>query len=183
MPFIYQYTGPNLRGAKKEMRKAIDAALKNHRRRFMPRHFTPAAFSLYPVEYLTNNLRSQSTISPQRRAAIKLRFDTTPASQWAELRQEITSEFAQGRSNPNRLLPLVDTGIMRQMVLIQHVQFQGSLDARKMMINVPLYINSPFGITNKRAALEAIRSDEGKVFGQVADKAIQQFANTQTLRR
>tara|TARA_R110000824_G_scaffold28435_2_gene95543 strand:- start:14392 stop:14934 length:543 start_codon:yes stop_codon:yes gene_type:complete len=180
MSLVYQYTGPNLRGAKKEMRKAIDAALKNHRRRFMPRHFTPRAFTLYPAEYQQNSTRKDTA---HRAAAIRARFDATPRSEWEQLRLDIQAKFDQNRANPNRLLPLVDTGIMRQMVLLQHATFQGSLNARKMLLTVPWYIVSPEGVANKRAALEVIRRDEGTVFAKVADKRIQKYANTKTRKR
>lgn len=181
MSLVYQYTGPNLRGAKKEMRKAIDAALVNHRRRFMPRHFTPRAFTFYPVQYQKTPTSAASTA--HRSAAIRARFESTPPSEWEQLRIDIQSEFDQRRANPNRLLPLVDTGIMRQMVLLQHATFAGSLNARKMMLPVPWYIVSLEGIANKRAALEVIRRDEGTVFAKVADKAIQRYANTKTRKR
>ena len=182
MSLVYQYTGPNLRGAKKEMRKAIDAALINHRRRFMPRHFTPDAFSRYPLEYQRLNVAGRAQAA-HRAAAIRARFDATPPEQWDQLRRDIQSEFDRRRNDPNRLLPLVDTGIMRQMVLLQHATFSGSLNARKMLLNVPWYISSPIGIANKRAALEVIRRDEGTVFAKVADKAIQRYANTKTRKR
>jgi len=180
MALVYQYTGPNLRGAKKEMRKAIDASLANHRRRFMPRHFTPLAFTLYPLQYQKNPTRKDTA---HRAAVIRARFDSTPRSEWKRLRGDIQSEFDRRRANPNRLLPLVDTGILRQMVLLQHATFAGSLNARKMLLTVPWYIVSPEGVANKRAALEVIRRDEGTVFAKVADKAIQRYLNTKTRKR
>jgi hypothetical protein len=178
---VYEYTGPNLRGAKKEMRKAIDSALANHRRRFMPRHFTTYAFSLYPLQY--QKTPTSAAASARRGAAIRARFESTPRSEWEQLRRDIQSEFDRRRANPNRLLPLVDTGIMRQMVLLQHATFAGSLNARKMMLTVPFYIVSLEGIANKRGALEIIRRDEGTVFARVADKAIQRYSNTKTRKR
>lgn len=178
----YQYSGPNLRGIKKAMRKVLDATLANHRKRFMPRHFTQGAYARYPAEYQKIGAGIQAQRA-HRAAAIRLRFDATPPEQWGQLRAEIQSEMDRRRVNPNRLLPLVDTGLMREMVLIGHATFQGSLNARRMMLTVPFYISSTTGIATKRAALEVVRSDEGRVFAKFADRKIQQFANTKTLRR
>lgn len=179
MSIVYQYSGPNLRGAKKEMRKAIDAALTNHRQRFLPRHFDRGAFARYPLQYQQINVggRRQAAI---RAAAIKRRFDETPAEQWAELRVAIQNEFDRRRANPNRLLPLVDTGALYNNVMFSAPKFQGSLNARKMVLTVPVWINSPTGIADKRAALQVIRQDEIQIFAKIADRKIQQFANTKT---
>ncbi len=180
------WTGPRLsgRGSITAMKRVLDGALVNHRRRFLPGHFTKSAFARYPNEYRQSGKNAKfrrgqafgaklRAASPAERRKIFENIKKTRMEQ-ARLRRN-------GRADTKNEIPLVLTGRGRGAILSGFVRFTGPVDRRSMVLQPPFYwfFNPPKQI-NKVLAVEAVRESESDEFTRVADGLLQQFLDTNT---
>jgi hypothetical protein len=182
-------TPPSGRGAARIMKAAFDVALANHRRKFLPRHFTAAARSLYPSEYAASK-RSRKSL--ERAAAIKRRFADMSDSERREYRRRMATQN-KARSldvardglrviDRDNELPLVFTGRSRNAILNGATTLTGPAATRRMQFNPPFYffINNrmPGGLLfNKVEAVQALRTEEEDEFVRSAQDIIDRDIN------
>ena len=160
---------------------AIDAALLNHRSKFLPRHFQRDAPSRYAPAYDKSGPRTVKETWAQRWARM------TPAQQaarLADLRSQRTGARVakmQGGMQKAAKLPLVASGQLRAAVISGGYSFANAAQSRTMIIPTPFYVDfwKP-GQMHKKAALSVISADEVQAFAVVAEKELQRQIEEKT---
>jgi len=186
---------------------AVDEALLNHRKRFLPMHFTREAKSRYPKEYEfatpgPNPKNKLATLAAQSREAVSAYlkaagpagraayFSEAAARKRAALAAAVTAgrghistgtrERTRDRRNE---IPLFDTGAMKSLVLGGTAVLAGSATKRTLRISVPLtYANVSRktwkgGALNKTKAVQAVTPEEVDGFASIANAALQTAFN------
>jgi len=180
-------TGPSFdRGTTAaQAKRAVDAALANHRRQFLPFHFQPGALSRYPEAY--QDWKPNASKREKARAEISAKIDAMSPDRRAQfladkrakigdLAQRYPEVGITGKRDRKRTRPLVETGRAEQAILHGFAEFTGPLARRRLVLQPPWYFlitSRGQGQTHdKVAAVEAIAADENETFAKVADEAL-----------
>jgi len=179
-----KYESPDMsrHGIGKVLKQALDAALLNHRKTYLPKHFQTQAISRYPTEY------AGATARQRQMMGLRKRFENLTESERVKLRQYLAERMAsktpktvsgkEGSLDPNNSIPLYETGRMSRIVTSTGPAIFGQdVGNRRMSIqNLPFYadLNKPKGI-NKQVAMTAIHPEEEEAFQKILDARLQEF--------
>ena len=193
MGFKITHKGPEFKGqvAGKKIKAALDKALLNHRRKFLPRHFEPEARRLYPDAYEGNKPnRKQIQRGEQMRQKIaamtrseRKEFFAKKARQNKNRRETARQRHGVGKvKDKNNKIPLYYTGRSKNAILNGHAEMQGPVARRRMKLTHPYYFfiknKMPDGtMFDKVAAVKAMRPKEDREFGKILDQEIQKYLN------
>ena len=176
-------------------KKALQSAFRFHRWKYLPFHFSKAAFLRYPQEYANSGARSnplnqggvkQSVFNPGSLSPKRLAMYNSPEARQArgdliaESRKSSKGQaYLTSRDRRNEI-PLYDTGRTKSMVLQGAYSFAGNPDNYKMSIPVPPYISwrsyrTDGKMWDKKAAAEAVRKDEIEIFVQNVSESMDKY--------
>ena len=162
---------PNLsrKGSNKAFKDALDAGLKFHQENHLKKHFQGSAANRYGSAY-TKKAGSLTKTTDKRNSD----------------RAHIGKETSVKRKtlDPNNVIPLLDTGQLKDATLNVKPVFIGPARARKMKLDIPRYaFINPGGQIDKIKALKAVTPGENIAVNKVIDKVFQKYLNINSIRR
>ena len=167
----YSYEGPNFRRMGVIIKAAIDAAFSNHQKKYLPKHFQKTAHRRYPDAYKKRGGQQRKHESFKERWA---RMSNSEKEDMIDFMAKRRMRVKERRGSDK--LPLVDSGTLRLAASAGSIKSSGPTARRKASIPAPHYLNfhKP-GQIHKKAAIQAINSEESKEFIDFVEDQIDKY--------